>query len=337
MKNINKNNTIKTAIFVVFFNLDLFGGASELFKKAQQLESAGDTAGAMKFYKEAAKAAMERNDAALTQNLENEISQGAPIQENYPAKPQTNNDKSKENLEKVASDPLGIKLYHFNYLLPATYAKNVPNDGRKRFETKFQFSVQKPLFYDVWGLKESIGIAYSQTSWWQTDKISAPFRETNYRPEIFIDFDTKDSLKAAHISNVRGGILHESNGRDGENSRSWNRLYLQAKFDFANLSLTPRIWTVIGDKSDNKNIENYAGRADINIAFTYKEQIFNLMVRNNLQFDKTNRGAAEFSWLFPILSSGLYGYLQYFNGYDESLIDYNRHTNKIGIGFTLLK
>ena len=79
MKNINKNNTIKTAIFVVFFNLDLFGGASELFKKAQQLESAGDTAGAMKFYKEAAKAAMERNDAALTQNLENEISQGAPI------------------------------------------------------------------------------------------------------------------------------------------------------------------------------------------------------------------------------------------------------------------
>ena len=61
------------------------------------------------------------------------------------------------------------------------------------------------------------------------------------------------------------------------------------------------------------------------------------MVRNNLHFDKTNRDAGELGWLFPFGKSGVYGYVKYFTGYGESLIDYNRHTDKVGIGFAILK
>ena len=48
-------------------------------------------------------------------------------------------------------------------------------------------------------------------------------------------------------------------------------------------------------------------------------------------------GAGELGWLFPFGKSGVYGYVKYFTGYGESLLDYNRRTDKVGIGFAILK
>ena len=48
-------------------------------------------------------------------------------------------------------------------------------------------------------------------------------------------------------------------------------------------------------------------------------------------------GAGKPGWLFPFGKSGVYGYVKYFTGYGESLIDYNRHTDKVGIGFAISK
>ena len=48
-------------------------------------------------------------------------------------------------------------------------------------------------------------------------------------------------------------------------------------------------------------------------------------------------GAGELGWLFPFGKSGVYGYVKYFTGYGESLINYNRYTDKVGIGFAILK
>ena len=103
------------------------------------------------------------------------------------------------------------------------------------------------------------------------------------------------------------------------------------------LTISPRVWSVIGEKNDNKEILNYIGHGDLRLSYKLNDQIFSLMLRNNLHFDKTNKGAAEISYMFPIFSSGVYGYLQYFTGYGESLIDYDRHTDKVGLGFVNFK
>ena len=242
-------------------------------------------------------------------------------------------DKSSKNLQNA----LGIELYKFNYLLPVTYTKNVPNDERKSIETKFQISLAKPLFYDLFGFRESLVVAYTQTSWWQITRTSAPFRETNYQPEIFLNFASPKYLDQIGVKNLKFGLLHESNGRDGSNSRSWNRAYVQSDFVFDKLSISPRAWMVVGNKGDNKDILKYIGHGDVRLSYNLNEHIFSLMLRNNLHFDKTNKGAAEISYMFPIFSTGVYGYLQYFTGYGESLIDYNRHTDKFGLGFVILK
>ncbi|WP_103611792.1 phospholipase A [Campylobacter concisus] len=316
-------------ILLLSFSLTfLMASRTDDFKRAQELEQSGDIKAAMQIYKELAKSSLGEQE--VVQN----------VQANEPAPNDAKlkqadllRDKSDKNLQNA----LGIELYKFNYLLPVAYAKTIPDDGRKSVETKFQISLAKPLFYDVFGLRESLVAAYTQTSWWQITKTSAPFRETNYQPEIFLNFASPKYLEKIGVKNLKFGLLHESNGRDGTNSRSWNRAYVQSDFVYGNFSVSPRVWSVIGEKNDNKEILNYIGHGDLRLSYKLNDQIFSLMLRNNLHFDKTNKGAAELSYMFPIFSTGVYGYLQYFTGYGESLIDYDRHTDKVGLGFVILK
>ena len=319
--------------FILFLALGFsILAASELseFQRAQALEQSGDIKGAMQIYKSIAENSINAQSLASKTSLNAE-----------PATPEAKVKQAKITQENKAEhhlqNALGIELYKFNYLLPVTYAKTVPDDGRKSVETKFQISLAKPLFYDVFGLRESLVAAYTQTSWWQITKTSAPFRETNYQPEIFLNFASPKYLEQIGVKNLKFGLLHESNGRDGTNSRSWNRAYVQGDFVYGDLTISPRVWSVIGKKNDNKEILNYIGHGDLRLSYKLNDQIFSLMLRNNLHFDKTNKGAAEISYMFPIFSTGVYGYLQYFTGYGESLIDYNRHTDKFGLGFVILK
>nr|WP_315520256.1 phospholipase A [uncultured Campylobacter sp.] len=317
--------------FILLLSLSLtFLMASRIddFKRAQEFEQSGDIKAAMQIYKELAKSSLSEQETA--QNVQ--TSQPAPTDAKL-KQADLLRDKSDKNLQNA----LGIELYKFNYLLPVTYAKTVPDDGRKSVETKFQISLAKPLFYDVFGLRESLVAAYTQTSWWQITRTSAPFRETNYQPEIFLNFASPKYLEQIGMKNLKFGLLHESNGRDGSDSRSWNRAYVQGDFVYGNFSASPRAWIVLGDKGDNKDILKYIGHGDLRLSYNLNDHIFSLMLRNNLHFDKTNKGAAELSYMFPIFSTGVYGYLQYFTGYGESLIDYNRHTDKIGLGFVILK
>lgn len=319
--------------FILFLALGFsILAASELseFQRAQALEQSGDIKGAMQIYKSIAANSINAQSIASKASLNAELA--TPEAKIKQAKI-TQENKADHHLQNA----LGIELYKFNYLLPVTYAKTVPDDGRKSVETKFQISLAKPLFYDVFGLRESLVAAYTQTSWWQITKTSAPFRETNYQPEIFLNFASPKYLEQIGVKNLKFGLLHESNGRDGTNSRSWNRAYVQGDLVYGDLTISPRVWSVIGEKNDNKEILNYIGHGDLRLSYKLNDQIFSLMLRNNLHFDKTNKGAAELSYMFPIFSSGVYGYLQYFTGYGESLIDYDRHTDKVGLGFVILK
>jgi phospholipase A1 len=61
------------------------------------------------------------------------------------------------------------------------------------------------------------------------------------------------------------------------------------------------------------------------------------MWRNNLR-PGDNRGAVQLDWSFPfpfIHNERISGYIQYFNGYGESLLDYNANVNRIGFGIML--
>jgi len=56
------------------------------------------------------------------------------------------------------------------------------------------------------------------------------------------------------------------------------------------------------------------------------------MLRNNLRTD--NKGALQLDWSVPLsmCNNKVSFYIQYFNGYGESLLDYNSSSNRIGAG-----
>jgi len=60
-----------------------------------------------------------------------------------------------------------------------------------------------------------------------------------------------------------------------------------------------------------------------------------MMLRNQLESGFED-GAVELSWSIPVFNyKPLKGYIQYFYGYGESLIDYDRKVNRIGVGISI--
>ena len=224
---------------------------------------------------------------------------------------------------------LGLKYYEPIYMLFTHDFSKKPD--RKADELHFEFSFERPIAYDALGLGEKISFAYAQNSWWQITQDSAPFRESNYRPELYV------SAPVPFADELKIGAMHESNGKGGEESRSWNRLYAQSTWSSDGFSITPRAWYAFWLDRTNEDIADYMGYGDLRASYTFGKQRLSALWRNNLHFDGSNRGAIELNYSFPIFNSGFYGYLRYFNGYGESLADYKRSVNKIGIGLSFVE
>ncbi len=130
-------------------------------------------------------------------------------------------------------------------------------------------------------------------------------------------------------------LNHQSNGRAEPLSRSWNRIMLDFILERDDFYLSFKPWWRIpesGGADDNPDIKDYMGNFELRALQLYRDHTFGIMLRNNLQSD--NRGAIQLDYTFPI-KERLNGYVQIFNGYGESLIDYNHYSNRIGIGIML--
>ncbi len=258
--------------------------------------------------------------------------------------------ETQDALSQVISSDFGLYSYKKNYFLPISQADEkypvwsdsgpTGSEHEKKTEAVFQFSLKKPLSFDLFGLNEAFVFAYTQKVWWQLYSNSEPFRETNYEPEFFMTLPTNLAIdEATGLKAVKFGFTHESNGQDGRRSRTWNRLYASTLWQHGHLFTNLRAWYRIPESEDsdeNKDIHKYMGYGDLTFNYLYGKNQFGLLLRNNLDFDDgQNRGAVQADWSYPFFNAhSTYWYLQYFNGYGESLIDYNRRVKKVGIGLS---
>lgn len=207
-------------------------------------------------------------------------------------------------------------------------------------EAKFQLSLKTKAVENILGDNGDLWLGYTQSSRWQVynSEESRPFRETNYEPEASLIFRTNYDLLGLNWRMVGLTINHQSNGRSDPLSRSWNRVMLNLGFEKDNFALMVRPWYRFEEKREDDNnpeIKNYIGRGDMTAFYRYKEHDFSLMLRHTLKGGDENRGAVQFDWSFPI-SGRLRGQFQLFDGYGESLIDYNHRATYVGLGVSLM-
>lgn len=242
-----------------------------------------------------------------------------------------------------------------NYILPVTFNNSPNKDGFDvvgderdidNYEIKFQVSFKTPFWEQPFGRKSALFFAYTGKSYWQaynTD-VSSPFRETNHQPEIFAAWATDWEFFGWQVPAFTLGVEHQSNGRSGLSSRSWNRVYTEWALEKDRWVVAFKPWWRIPeepkpepgspDGDDNPDIDDYMGYFELQTRYQWNDHNFGFLLRNN--FRSKNRGAFQFDWTFPLDDKGkLRGYIQYFNGYGESLIDYNHSTSRLGFGFVL--
>lgn len=221
--------------------------------------------------------------------------------------------------------------------------RNVPAERRslKEVEAKFQLSFKTKLAQDLFGDNGDLWAGYTQSSRWQVydGEQSRAFRETNHEPEVMLVFRNGYSLGGWRGRMTGIALNHQSNGRADPESRSWNRIIVSVGLDRRDWALVVRPWWRIPDpagEDENPDIEDYIGRGDLTLVHRRNGHEFALAARHSLRTGDDSRGAVQFDWGFP-LSRTLRGHLQVFDGYGESLIDYDHRGTWVGLGVSLLE
>lgn len=263
--------------------------------------------------------------------------------------------------EEWAPSNAPLTVYKQNYVLVYSYSSSTNNaptspnpqnqvttptvlDNR---DLKFQFSIKHDLAdFDRFG---SLWFGYTQQSFWQMYDAanSRPFRENNYEPELIYSIRPNDLLTKLDInpSVLNIGLVHQSNGQSNPRSRSWNRVYIQPGIEHNygadhRLVVLARWWERIKEDAsadDNPDITNYMGYGDLEVRYSQNSlwEVSAIARTRAIQIDISVPWTA---WrLLTLAAPGTHNtniHLQYFNGYGDSLIDYNHQHETWGVGLS---
>ncbi len=199
-------------------------------------------------------------------------------------------------------------------------------DSLQNFEVKFQFSASVPIYRFNSG--SMLMGSYTQKSLWQlaNPAISSPFRETNYKPQIFVAHQSNMLL----FNHVEAGYKHESNGQSHALTRSWDRLYVAAERFSGPVEYGIHAWWVMSSEKDD--MENYYAPYELWAKVYTRGGEINTRGFYNFDYDK---GGVELGYTFH-LNKMIGMYIQGYHGYGETLIDYNHSHTRIGVGIKLM-
>lgn len=239
---------------------------------------------------------------------------------------------SEDELVKITDKLPSFAVYKDTYFLTGVpLNREITNESA---DATFQISVRQRLTKSVLPFKTFFYLTYTQKSFWDIYAESSPFRDTNYNPGLglgkYLMFNNK-VVGAAFLQ-----LKHESNGRDGDDSRSWNYMSLSMKYFFnARFNIAAEIWAPYVDGGNNKDLLDYKGIGYMSINYISDKSKWWLSADFNPRKGFGNINTTLTAGFRISKRSNQYLFARFYQGYGESLLDYNKYTANIRVGICI--
>jgi len=206
---------------------------------------------------------------------------------------------------------------------------------RENSNIKFQISIAQRLTRSTLPFGSYLFLFYTQKCFWNILENSMPMTDLNFNPGIGL---TKPIfVKNRFVGKINLIAEHESNGRDGAASRSWNRLSLGGSIMIdPQIVVHGKFWIPVIDGSENRDILDYCGIYQVGTSFNSQNGRFGCAVTlvKRKGWNHNYNVIAELNYrIFPRDNQFLF--LQYYNGYGEGLLAYKEHHSMLRVGIVI--
>jgi phospholipase A1 len=243
-------------------------------------------------------------------------------------KPNYNADSVRAELE---NGPF-FSLYRDNYFIggiPIGDKMTAANSN-----VKFQLSIRQKLTRSKLPFDTYLYIQFTQKTIWNVLEESLPMRDMNFNPGIGLGHLIVH--KNRYIGHAYLMLEHESNGKDGTASRSWNKISFGGNLALSKyMEMQLKTWIPIIDGQNNRDILRYNGLAQGALSYWTPDRRFNATL---LATWRAHSFSFNTQWELSFKidnNENQYLFLQYYNGYGENLLDYNKFRSVLRFGFVI--
>lgn len=224
-------------------------------------------------------------------------------------------------------------LFKDNYFTAGTTLGHKPSQTNS--DVKFQISISQRLTKSTLPFQTYLFLMYNQKCFWNVFQNSMPMHDLNFNPGFGL---TKLLIvKNRLVGKATLLVEHESNGKDGTESRSWNRITFGASIYIdPQIMIFGKTWIPIIDGQNNRDILKYCGiyQTGISTMSVNKRIGFAVILTKRQGWNLNCNTIVELNYrLFK--KENQFFFIQYYNGYGESLIDYNQFHSRIRAGLVI--
>lgn len=246
----------------------------------------------------------------------------------------SNEDKfNPDSIRRDFRDQPYFGLYKDNYFI---FGPPVgPKANKHNTNIKFQISIAQRLTNATLPWGTYMYLFYSQKCFWNVLENSMPMTDLNFNPGIGLAKPV--FIKDRFIGKFTLQLEHESNGRDGLESRSWNKVTIGGSVMVdPNFVVYGKFWIPIIDGVNNKDILKYCGIFQVGWSVQSPNKKFSTtvtMVKRsgwNFNYNWTLECAYRFS-----TKSNQYLFAQLYSGYGEGLLAYKEYHNQFRVGIVI--